>query len=103
MVAIMLGQTDRDGIPAALPSGTPVANKTGEIEGTRNDVAIVEPYGDSPFILAVMTADAYDYRGRLCCDSRGHASNLLGGIEDLRLVACYRLRDRASVRWIVQP
>lgn len=61
MVAIMLGQTDRDGIPAALPRGTPVANKTGEVEGTLNDIAIVEPYGDSPFILAIMTADAYDY------------------------------------------
>lgn len=61
MVAIMLGQTDRDGIPAALPRGTPVANKTGEIDGTRNDVAIVEPYGDSPFVIAIMTADAYDY------------------------------------------
>ncbi len=61
MVAIMLGQTDRDGIPAALPAGTQVANKTGEIEGTRNDVAIVEPYGDSPYILAIMTAGAYDY------------------------------------------
>jgi beta-lactamase class A len=61
MVAIMLGQTDRDGIPAALPRGTPVANKTGAIEGTLNDVAIVEPYGDSPFILAIMTAEAYDY------------------------------------------
>ena len=60
MVGIMLGQTDRDGIPAALPSGTHVANKTGELEGTRNDIAIVEPYGDSPFILAIMTADAYD-------------------------------------------
>ncbi|HXO17776.1 MAG TPA: serine hydrolase [Candidatus Dormibacteraeota bacterium] len=61
MVAVMLGQTDRDGIPAALPRGTQVANKTGEIEGTRNDVAIVEPFGDSPFVLAIMTADAYDY------------------------------------------
>ncbi len=61
MVAIMLGQTDRDGIPAALPRGTSVANKTGEVDGTRNDVAIVEPYGDSPFILAIMTAEAYDY------------------------------------------
>jgi beta-lactamase class A len=60
MVAIMLGQTDRDGIPAALPRGTPVANKTGQVEGTLNDVAIVEPYGDSPFILAIMTAEAYD-------------------------------------------
>jgi beta-lactamase class A len=61
MLAVMLGQTDRDGIPAALPPRTPVANKTGELEGTRNDVAIVEPYGDSPFILAIMTAGAYDY------------------------------------------
>ena len=61
MVSIMLGQTDRDGIPAALPRGTAVANKTGEIEGTRDDVAIVEPFGDSPFVLAIMTRDAYDY------------------------------------------
>jgi len=61
MVAIMLGQTDRGGIPAALPRGTSVANKTGEVDGTRNDVAIIEPYGDSPFIIAIMTADAYDY------------------------------------------
>lgn len=61
MIEIMLGQTDRDGIPAALPRGTPVANKTGEIEGTRNDVAVIEPFGDSPLVLAIMTKDAYDY------------------------------------------
>ena len=61
MIAIMLGQTDRDGIPAALPRGTKVANKTGEITGTRNDIAIVEPFGDSPFVLAIMTEDAFDY------------------------------------------
>jgi beta-lactamase class A len=61
MIAIMLGQTDRDGIPAALPRGTSVANKTGEIDGTRDDVAVIEPFGDSPFVLAIMTRDAYDY------------------------------------------
>jgi beta-lactamase class A len=61
MIRIMLGQTDRDGIPAALPRGTPVANKTGEVEGTRDDVAIVEPFGDSPFVLAIMTSGVYDY------------------------------------------
>ncbi len=61
MIGILLGQTDRDGIPAALPRGTPVANKTGEIAGTLNDIAIVEPYGDSPFILTIMTADAFDF------------------------------------------
>lgn len=61
MVKIMLGQTDRDGIPAALPAGVQVANKTGAIEGTRNDVAIVRPYGESPLIIAIMTKSYYDY------------------------------------------
>ncbi len=53
MIDIMLGQTDRDAIPAGLPRGTQVANKTGEIDGTRNDVAIVEPFADSPYVLAM--------------------------------------------------
>jgi beta-lactamase class A len=61
MLDIMRGQTDRDGIPAALPPHVVVANKTGEIEGTRNDIAVVAPYGDDPFVLAIMTKDAYDY------------------------------------------
>jgi beta-lactamase class A len=61
MVNVMLGQTDRDAIPAALPAGIAIANKTGEITGTRNDVAIVDPYGTSPWILAIMTKAAYDY------------------------------------------
>lgn len=61
MVKIMLGQTDRDGIPAALPRGTAVANKTGEITGTRNDIAIVNPFGEAPLILAILTKDVTDY------------------------------------------
>jgi beta-lactamase class A len=61
MVKIMLGQTDRDGIPAGLPAGTAVANKTGEITGTRNDVAIVNPFGEAPLILAIMTKDVSNY------------------------------------------
>jgi len=61
MVKIMLGQTDRDGIPAALPRGAAVANKTGEITGTRNDIAIVNPFGDAPLILAILTKDVTDY------------------------------------------
>jgi beta-lactamase class A len=53
MIDIMLGQTDRDGIPAALPYGTQIANKTGAIEGSRSDVAIIEPFGLSPYVLTV--------------------------------------------------
>ena len=53
MIRIMLHQTDRDKIPAGLPSGTAVANKTGEIDGSRSDIAIVQPMGDSPYILTL--------------------------------------------------
>ena len=61
MIHIMLGQTDRDKIPAGLPRGVPVANKTGEVDGVRNDVAIVDPLGDSPFVLTVLTKNLSDY------------------------------------------
>jgi beta-lactamase class A len=61
MIDIMLKQTDREKIPGGLPPGTPVANKTGEITGTRNDVAIVDPYGDVPFVLTIMTKGITDY------------------------------------------
>jgi beta-lactamase class A len=62
MVRIMLGQTDREGIPAGLPAGTAVANKTGEITGTRNDIAIVAPFGETPWILAIMSKHVTDYQ-----------------------------------------
>jgi beta-lactamase class A len=62
MVEIMLGQTDKEGIPDGVP-GVPVANKTGAIDYTRNDVAIVDPFGNSPFVLAVMTEGVRSYGG----------------------------------------
>jgi beta-lactamase class A len=61
MIEIMLGQTDREGIPAGIPSDVPVANKTGAIDGTRNDVAIVDPFGNSPFVLAILSKGIDDY------------------------------------------
>lgn len=62
MLGIMLRQTDRDAIPAALPPGTPIANKTGEISGTRNDVAVIEPFGRRPYVLAACTKWVTSYR-----------------------------------------
>ncbi len=61
MIDIMLRQTDRNKIPAGLPSGVPIANKTGEIDGSRNDIAIVEPFGDSPYILTIYSKWVTDY------------------------------------------
>lgn len=60
MIDLLLGQEDKSKIPSGLPSGTPCANKTGEIDGVRNDAAIVDPYGDKPFILVVLTRSLDD-------------------------------------------
>ncbi|MBD5656008.1 MAG: serine hydrolase [Candidatus Eremiobacteraeota bacterium] len=61
MIDILLHQEDRDKIARGLPKGIPLANKTGEIDGVRNDVGIVDPYGDSPYVLAVLTKDLNDF------------------------------------------
>jgi beta-lactamase class A len=55
MIDILLGQEDATKIPLGLPRGTPCAHKTGEIDEVRNDAAIVDPYGDSPYVLVVLT------------------------------------------------
>ena len=61
MIQIMLRQTDRDKIPAGLPHGVAVANKTGELDGSRSDIAIVQPFGDSPYILTVYSKWLQEY------------------------------------------
>ncbi|MBV8353988.1 MAG: serine hydrolase, partial [Candidatus Eremiobacteraeota bacterium] len=70
MIEIMLGQEDRDKIPRGLPPHTQVANKTGEITGVRNDVAIVEPFGDTPYVIAVLTKELRDYDAGLAAIAR---------------------------------
>lgn len=56
MLDLLLGQTRRTKIPAGVPDGTKVANKTGEIPGTENDAAIV--YGSKgDYVLTVMSED----------------------------------------------
>jgi beta-lactamase class A len=61
MIDIMLNQEDRDKIYRGLPKGTALANKTGEIDGVRNDVGIVNPFGEAPYVIAVLTKNLDDF------------------------------------------
>lgn len=53
--AVLARQHHRDGIPAGLPEGTYVANKTGWVEGIAHDMALVRPAARPPYVLVVLT------------------------------------------------
>jgi beta-lactamase class A len=56
--AVLAGQEHRDQVPAGLPEGTYVANKTGWVEGVAHDVALVRPAGHPAYVLVLCaTAD----------------------------------------------
>lgn len=60
MIEVLLGNDDLTKIVRGLPAGTPCAHKTGEIDGVRNDAGIVDPFGDVPYVLVVLTRDLRD-------------------------------------------
>ena len=53
--AVLARQEHRGSIPAGLPEGTYVANKTGWVDGITHDVALVRPDGRPPYVLVVLT------------------------------------------------
>lgn len=55
MIGFMLLQEDKDTIPDGIVRRVPIANKTGVLPGVRNDVAIVDPYGESPYVVALLS------------------------------------------------
>jgi len=55
MIEVLLGNDDATKIVRGLPPGTPCAHKTGEISEVRNDAGIVDPFGDAPYVLVVLT------------------------------------------------
>ncbi|MGO3358253.1 MAG: serine hydrolase [Bifidobacterium crudilactis] len=59
MLSLLLAQTRRSKIPAGLPDGTHVANKTGEIPGTENDAALVYTTSGA-YVITVLTQDIPD-------------------------------------------
>ncbi len=61
MIDVLLGNDDRTKIIRGLPYGTPCAHKTGEIDYTRNDAGIIDPFGDNPYVLVVLTRGLKNY------------------------------------------
>lgn len=55
MVRILEAQEFRDKIPAGLPPGTRVGNKTGWITAIDHDAAVVFPEDRAPYVLVVLT------------------------------------------------
>lgn len=55
MQAILARQEFTEMIPAGLPTGTRVANKTGNITRIAHDAAIVYPPNRAPYVLVVLT------------------------------------------------
>jgi beta-lactamase class A len=64
MLDILHQQEFRNGIPARLPRGTRVANKTGDISTVANDAGVVYPPGRRPYVIAILTEWEADATGR---------------------------------------
>jgi beta-lactamase class A len=60
MLAVLERQHFRDNIPAGVPEGTRLANKTGWITAHNHDAAVVFPADAPPYVLAVMVRGIED-------------------------------------------
>jgi beta-lactamase class A len=49
-------------IPAGITRNVQIANKTGELDFVRSDAAIVDPFGEAPYVLVILTKEL-DYPG----------------------------------------
>jgi beta-lactamase class A len=83
MLEIMSRQEWRERIPAGLPRGLLVANKTGSVSGTTNDVAIVSTPTGVPMVMVVFWKGlAHEAKGRADAATAAIAAELyehLGG------------------------
>ncbi len=61
MIELMLRGDGRDKIAMGLPRARTLANKVGEMDNVRNDVGVVDPRGEAPYVLAVLAKELDDF------------------------------------------
>ncbi len=66
IVDLMLGQEDRETIPAGVTRTVSVANKTGELIGVRHDIAIVNVANANAYVVGLLSCDDYEPVARIC-------------------------------------
>ncbi len=76
MVEVMSRQEWRERIPAGLPDGLLVANKTGSVSGTSNDAAIVLTPTGAPLIMVVF------WKG-LSHEAKAQADGAIAAVADV--------------------
>ncbi|MEJ2204250.1 MAG: class A beta-lactamase-related serine hydrolase [Gemmatimonadota bacterium] len=74
MLGILERQHFRENIPAGVPEGTRVANKTGWITAHNHDAAVVFPRDQDPYVLVVMVRGLEDQE---------QAADLVAGLSGL--------------------
>jgi beta-lactamase class A len=82
MLAIMLEQQYRSGIPAGLPKAARVAHKTGNISTVHHDAGIVFLEGRKPYVLVILTQfDPERGRGKAVAEVSRDIFNTLAGVK----------------------
>jgi beta-lactamase class A len=83
MLAIMLDQQYRSGIPAGLPKAARVAHKTGNISTVHHDAGIVYLEGRKPYVLVILTQfSAEKGRSNAVAEVSRDIYNTLAGLTD---------------------
>jgi beta-lactamase class A len=82
MIKLLLRQQYREMIPAGITRHVPIANKTGELDFVRSDAAIIDPMGDAPYILVILTKEL-DYPGLAYPDIAAIAKRIDTGMTHL--------------------
>jgi beta-lactamase class A len=82
MVDLMLRQQYREMIPAGIKRNVRIADKTGELDFVRSDAAIVDPLGEAPYVLVILTKDL-DYPGLAYPDIANIAKRIDTGMQKI--------------------